>query len=587
MKKIRLVIILCVISMVCGPINQIYSNAQSINKNQMFHDIKKKQENNNEFDNGSKIGKITLSEENISNLTLLGKVWGFLKYYHPKVAEGKYNWDYELFRILPKVIDVDKATRDKNLYSWIESQGEFKIKDKIKPVLGEVKIAANLDWITNSNLSKELVLQLTNIKNAERTGINNYVSLHWNVGNPNFKNEKPYEAMKYPDVGYQMLSLYRYWNIIEYYFPYKNLIEENWDGVLEEFIPKFINASNELEYKLAALELIGRVHDTHADIYGNPTLYDYFGVSLSPVKISFIENKAVVTGYYNEDLGKKSGLQLGDIIVGINKKPINNVVEDRLKYYPASNYPTKLRNISSDLLRSNDDFLDIEFIRENKKISSKIQCYPIDKIYANNSSTKKDCFKLINSDIGYIYPGTIKNKYISEIMTKTKNTKGLIIDLRCYPSEFIVFTLGSYLVPEKSEFAKITTGSTFDPGVFRMKTPIKVGKKNLDYYKGKVVIIVNEETQSQAEYTAMAFKTAPNVTVIGSTTAGADGNVSEFYLPGKIYTMISGIGIYYPNGGETQRIGIVPDIEVHPTIEGIKEGRDELLEKAIEIIKGQ
>ena len=66
------------------------------------------------------------------------------------------------------------------------------------------------------------------------------------------------------------------------------------------------------------------------------------------------------------------------------------------------------------------------------------------------------------------------------------------------------------------------------------------------------------------------FRAAPNATVIGSTTAGADGNVSEIYLPGGIYTMISGIGIYYPDGGETQRIGIVPDIEIHPTIEGIK-----------------
>lgn len=49
--------------------------------------------------------------------------------------------------------------------------------------------------------------------------------------------------------------------------------------------------------------------------------------------------------------------------------------------------------------------------------------------------------------------------------------------------------------------------------------------------------------------------------------------------------MISGIGIYYPDGTETQRVGIVTDIEVKPTIDGIKAGRDELLEKAIELIK--
>ena len=66
--------------------------------------------------------------------------------------------------------------------------------------------------------------------------------------------------------------------------------------------------------------------------------------------------------------------------------------------------------------------------------------------------------------------------------------------------------------------------------------------------------------------------------------AGADGNVSAFTLPGGLTTIMSGLGVLYPNGDETQRIGIVPDIEIYPTIKGIKEGKDKLLEKAFEII---
>ena len=49
-------------------------------------------------------------------------------------------------------------------------------------------------------------------------------------------------------------------------------------------------------------------------------------------------------------------------------------------------------------------------------------------------------------------------------------------------------------------------------------------------------------------------------------------------------TSISGIGIYYPDGTETQRVGIIPDIEIYPTIDGVSKGKDELLEKAIELI---
>jgi C-terminal processing protease CtpA/Prc len=109
----------------------------------------------------------------------------------------------------------------------------------------------------------------------------------------------------------------------------------------------------------------------------------------------------------------------------------------------------------------------------------------------------------------------------------------------------------------------------------------------MDYYKNKIIIVINELTQSSAEYHTMAFRVAPNAVVLGSTTAGADGNVSTIMLPGNIRTMISGIGVYYPDGTETQRVGIIPDIEMQPTIKGIKNGEDELLDRAIEIIKQQ
>lgn len=89
---------------------------------------------------------------------------------------------------------------------------------------------------------------------------------------------------------------------------------------------------------------------------------------------------------------------------------------------------------------------------------------------------------------------------------------------------------------------------------------------------------------SQAEYTAMAFRSVPGAIVVGTPTAGTDGNVSPFSLPGGINTMISGIGCFYADKTPTQRIGIVPDIVVAPTIDGIRAGRDEVLETAVHYI---
>ncbi|MBM2814884.1 MAG: peptidase [Ignavibacteria bacterium] len=443
-----------------------------------------------------------------------------------------------------------------------------------------------MNWINDSNFSLELASLLTKVKHAKRSD-DNYYGFIFNEGLGGFKNENSYYNMNYSDVGFRILSLFRYWNIIQYYFPYKNLIGEDWKGVLKEFIPKLNNASNEIEYKLTVLELIVRVHDTHANIWGDDqTLKIYWGVNYAPVEIRFIENKAVVTDYYEQNLGMKSGLQIGDVITKINGKPVEKIVLDKLKYTSASNYPRQLMDIGSNLLRTNDSALKIEYTRDGKLNEIEIKTFSTNKININKRNQRKDtCFKFINPDISYIYPGTIKNDYLPDIMNTIKNTKGLIIDLRCYPSETIVYSLGKYLMPDSIAFVRLSSGSNTDPGTFVISDVLKVGEKNGNYYKGKVIILINEITWSNAEFTTMAFRLAPKATVIGSTTAGSDGNVTQFNLPGGLYTGISGFGVYYPDGRETQRIGIVPDIEVKPTIDGIKMKKDELLEKAIEIIK--
>ena len=393
--------------------------------------------------------------------------------------------------------------------------------------------------------------------------------------------------MKYPDAGYRLLSLYRYWNIIQYYYPYKNLFEENWNDVLKEFVPKFINASNELEYKQVVLSLIVRVHDSHANIWSiDPVLDSYNGVNFAPLEITFVENKAVVTHYTDQVLGEKSGFKLGDEIETINNKSVEDIVKEKLPFTPASNYPTQLRSIGENLLRTNDSVLTISYKRDNSILTSRIKC--LDKKKMNNIyykyQTNDTCFKFINSDITYLYLGSIKNEYLPKIMPDILKSKGLIIDLRCYPSDFIVYNLSPYFLSESISFAKFSNPSITSPGLFTMTHDLSLGEKNKDFYKGKIVILINEITQSLAEYTTMALRISPKATVIGSTTAGADGNVSEFILPGGINTAISGIGVYYPDGRETQRIGIVPNIEVKPTIKGIRDDKDELLEKAIEII---
>ncbi|MBN8641025.1 MAG: peptidase S41 [Flavobacteriales bacterium] len=530
----------------------------------------------NEFDESSSINLTNLSNSQIENLYLLGKVWGFVKYHHPEIAKGNINWDYELFRIMKK---IDAPDFKNELVQWIGKLGEFKSnQDEVLPT-DNVKLMPTTNWIKDKAFCSEDLSSILIKLNTTQIDKNHFVDFYHGVKNPNFENELAYSKMKWDDKGYRLLSLFRYWNIIEYYFPNKYLIDKNWDSVLKEFIPKIIEGNDELSYKLTLVELIGNIQDTHANVWGrDDALLRFFGEKTVPVQIKYIENKFVVVKLYNE-FKPNQKLKVGDVILKVNGLDVKDYVAKNKKYFPASNEPTQYRNISKKLLLTNNEKLSVTYQSGNEVFTEDFETID-DKYWTDTTPASKE----LTNEIGYIYPASLKKGEINDIMKSFENKKGIVLDFRCYPSDFILFSLGKLLMPESKDFVKFSNSSVDHPGLFEYTKTTDVGSRNSNYYKGKVVILINEETQSSAEYHVMALRLAPKATVLGSTTAGADGNVSRLFLPGSVMTMISGIGVYYPDGTETQRIGIVPDLKMEPTVEGIKAGKDELLEKAIAII---
>ena len=555
--------------------------------------VQKKADLDTFFLNGSGVEFGELNQMRIDNLANLGMIWGFLKYYHPAIENGQFNWDAELFRVLPKVF----AATSKSAFSavvepWVDSLGKPGLCSnciKLTKADSQMKRLPDYGWVfLKNNLAESLAAKLEYIKDNRHQGKGYYIDEVKDVGNPVFRNENPYYKMPYPDAGYRLLSLFRYWNMIQYFYPDKYLIGEDWNQVLPEFIPKFIGANDTTQYVLACLELIARIHDTHANIWSsNSVLENYRGKYSAPVQAKMIENNLVVTGYYSDTLGIRDKIKIGDIITKINGETVSKLIQKNLYLTPASNYETQLRDLPGILLRGQTKQLKLEMERDGKLFSINMEMFPQNKLNVKpdyDSNPADSSYKIIKGNIGYIFPGKYKNGQLEQIKNIFAGTKGMIIDMRCYPSDFMPFTFGSYIKSDPSPFVKFTIGDLNTPGLFAFGDLLSNGEDNANNYKAPIVIIVNAITQSQAEYTTMAFQSAHNVTVIGSMTAGADGNVSGISLPGGISTMISGLGVYYPDGTETQRKGVKIDLVMHPSIRGIKEGKDELLDKAIEMI---
>ena len=558
----------------------------------------------------------------ITNLELLGKIWGFLKYHHPEVGKGKYDWDNELFQFLPEFMNVnDTRQRDESLLRWIEKYGELPVCTTCKETADAYQ-KPDFSWVENGNMSAVLKKKIKEIYQNRHQGTHYYIKKAYYDGNPEFINEQPYST-SFPDKNLRLLALYRYWNIIQYFFPYKYLTDKNWDEVLREYIPKFINAKTELEYQLTVLQLAGETNDTHARHFLGANEIDLLrgtryapfrtneidslrGTRYAPFRVRFIENKLTVTDYFKPELKETAGLEIGDFITHINGKEIEYIIDSIKSYYPASNEAARMYYIAPDLVRSNNHSIHIVYNSSGTIKQKELTLYERSDLNMNEISNKLSYDSImIDKDsmfIGYITLETINETEISHIKKSFMNAKGIIIDIRNYPATFVPFSLGNYFTSKRKPFARFTTANLNNPGEFNFSRNVSFLDNNAGnryssnifetprsekYFQGKLVVIVNEETISQAEYTAMAFRAGDNTVIIGSQTQGADGNISFIPLPGGLKAGISGIGVYYPDGRGTQRIGIVPDIEVKPTIQGIREGRDELLEKAIEIIKNE
>ena len=549
-------------------------------------------DSDHQFDGGSGIALSELTPTQIDNLALLGKVWGFLKYYHPQVTTGKLHWDYELFRILPAVLAApDRVSVRAVLLRWISGLGAVEACKRCETLnLVDLELRPDMDWISDQvllggDLSKAL---LTIQQNREPDGKQFYVSLAPGVGNPSFEHELSYGNIKYPDASLQILALYRLWNIVEYWAPNRDIVGEGWNGVLREFLPRIALAKTSDEYQRELMALIAMIHDTHANLWNSLNVRPPVGECRLPVNMRFIGTSAVVTGFASAAAGAKTGLKAGDVVTGIDGLPMEKLVANWTPYYADSNEAARLRDIARTMTNGACGPVTVGLRRGNNVVSVRTQRLPATGMgpVSFTHDLPGDTFRLLSPDVAYLKLSSIKAAEIDHYLTLATKTKGLIVDIRNYPSEFVVFALGAHFVEKPMPFVKFTVGDLSNPGAFHWGASESLTQVS-PHYAGRIVVLVDEVTQSSAEYTTMAFRASTQTVVVGSTTAGADGNVSSIPLPGGFHSAISGIGVFYPNGKPTQQIGIVPDKTVRPTIEGIRDGRDEVLEEGVRQILGK
>ncbi|MBS1812236.1 MAG: hypothetical protein JST84_28990 [Acidobacteria bacterium] len=403
--------------------------------------------------------------------------------------------------------------------------------------------------------------------------------------------DNPYSQMAFPSDEYRLLALFRFWNVIHYFFPYKHLTDKPWETVLTEFIPRFLENKTQLDYEMTVAEMVARLQDTHGFVRLK-ALDAHLGEFAPPLSLRVATGKLTVAHLLDETAMQVAGVKSGDVIVAIDGEPTEKRIAYLAGFYALSTPQAAYRDVYPVALRGAKDTkarLLIEAVDGQRRVVELLRTASW-RTVAAVPPRKTPIYQVLANGYGYIDLARLPRADAQKAMDAVLNTPGLIFDMRGYPKS-TAWEIGPRLSVKKNfpvtqirvpfraatDFDSVDLSSGKYAYSFEQEMPVVTGAT----YKGKVVMLINEQAFSQSEHTCLFFEAATDVTFIGSPTVGANGGITNLVLPGGNYVYFTGGDVRHIDGRQLQRVGIQPHIKVEPTPQGIREERDEVLEAGI------
>lgn len=516
----------------------------------------------------------------IDQLATLGKVWGFLKYYHPAAAKGKPDWDRALIRIIPLVEQTQTpAAFDSLLEAWYHSLPSARLTST--PVNWKAdsltRIFSEKD-ILQFRISKELKDELVRLYQYHLPDSSRYVTRYYDKHyfDHIIHTEDAHERPAFPDRPMRLLALFRYWNTIEYFYPYRGRISD-WDNVLTGYISRFLQAEDATQYRYAVRELIHELPDSHSFLQ-EPGGVNY----LYPFRIDYIEGKYLI-GDRDDSLGEKWDYRIGDEIVAINGRPCGEVEKELLLTTTGTNDLSLHRNIADKLLRTGDSIVQISLKRNGTILTRSLEEHTSGAYRRLPKSPAKPLWGELEKGIWYVRFCRITNPdTLRYLFRDIHDAKAVIWEMRDYPNYQVTTQLRKFFFSEKTAQTEERNAADLYPGTFiKNLSYIEPDGKEYPIYKGSLIVLVDEHTQSLSESIAAVLTLRPGTITMGRQTAGTTGNITWFSLPGGLAVSYTGVGVSGAGGSFTEGAGVKLDVPITLTREKILQSRDYILDQAI------
>jgi C-terminal processing protease CtpA/Prc len=368
------------------------------------------------------------------------------------------------------------------------------------------------------------------------------------------------------------------WNVFQHFYPYFDIVKTDWNQDLRQALASAYTDQSAADFQKTLQLLTAKLKDGHVWV----TTPENKATNIPPIAWEWIENKLVITAVYDEAVP----LAKGDVVTKIDGTTPEAYFENIHQYISAAttgwlNHRAKSESLLGEakstlnlaVLKADNSTADLELKRN----------FSYNQVRAAIPSTEN--IRSLADGVTYVHVGKASMKDIKAAMPQLQQSKAIICDLRGYPNGN--HELIQYLLPAKD------TSSQW------MQTPYIIypdQEKIVGYKKSswglrpksprltaKVIFLIDGQAISYAESYMSFIEHYKLAIIVGQPTAGTNGNINPFVVPGGYRISWTGMKVQKHDGSQLHGVGIIPDVLVEKTIKGVREGRDEFLEKAIQL----
>ncbi|MFE8700068.1 S41 family peptidase [Cytobacillus sp. FJAT-54145] len=569
-------------------------------------------------------------EQVIKNVSTFTKLFGYIRYFHPSDESEKLNWNHFAIYGVDLVKDSrnDKELKDNLTKLFTPIAPTLQLYEKHKKPLDPFKTIDVTDssiqsiaWQhlglgtdfsrQNSTYDSKRVIYNRDSRKTEKELFENvpnpgevihveiseqlsatiplslFIKEQVTLGSTDItmaNYEKLTEELKHFDINsyssehVRMAAVSVLWNTIQHFYPYHEEVNLVWNKKLSHYLKDARNAKGASDFTNILKRMLVELKDGHASI--NIENREHNILAKLPYSLEFIDEKFVISETFNKELFK-----LGDEVLSINNEEIETIFNEERSHVSGSEQYRDYLTLASLRMLDSQEPIKVSVLRNGQEVTHTLYDHDL-----NGLLSPTEVFREIEDGIFYIDMTKASGGLVEENIQELASAKGIIFDFRGYVAEYdLDTTLFPHLTNKKITGPILKVPQIIYPdqqkwSYFEMGMDVLPQEP---YLEAKKVFLIDESAFSATE-TFLAFvETHQLGELVGSPTAGANGDINIIDLPGGASFQFTGLKVVKGNGSQHHLVGIIPTVPVERTIDGIKNGEDECLNRAIELIRGR